>query len=217
MSPEQAPQRKPDKPDPNRRFMVGAVRRDDGTLDTSRAMWMNDPEGRLGRSVDGQPARDIAEADAKFRESLKIPDFVEPGSTEMVTHTLDNAVRMQEHAIEQARASGRPVSAGTEKRLAKARLQRELVDEALKRHDEVRRRTDPSGPIHTTVGKISAADMMDVVDDQLESPWSAQMMDGADPEETMVMIGDQEYSLTDAMSAASDLQVRLSQEGSRVS
>lgn len=105
-------------PDQERRFVAGP-QKPDGSLDTSRAAYIEDPTGNLAKA-----AQENAEIRAKERaQKREIPVDVQSGTAEALFFNLRNTMFDNEDALQKNRGDKQ-----REQTLEKLRLELELLD-----------------------------------------------------------------------------------------
>jgi len=191
-----APKR-PEGERPEHRYVLGAKKNHDGSMDYSRAV-----------SV---PAVETAEMDAKFdvadskkleerKKRLAIPEHVESGTSTMVSVNLSNAIFRNEEVIENAKEQNKAIDERKVKLLESLRLQHTLLGK--------------TGKMYESIGNNSAADMVDRVE-HLIGYYEKLREKGVEKE--LVGIGPYErrVSLNDLLEAAEELKRRLLDEAAR--
>ncbi|MFH0828719.1 MAG: hypothetical protein V1907_00890 [Candidatus Kerfeldbacteria bacterium] len=203
----------------SREVLVGATINPDGSIDKSQAMSWKITGERLEKmkATEEQAKRTRA-------ERLKIPEGVEPGSSEMVWHTLDKAKFLNEEARSKAlrnlsgeykrNAENSPAEKRSEaliKRLGtEMSMMRGMHNPFIQdRLNKTRSEIEASGK------KFSANDMLDFIQREFVDNWQKRQSEG---DETIMMREghfDVSYKTTELLEAARDLQGKLIDEATR--
>jgi len=207
----QAPQ--PVETEEKHRFTVGAKRNPDGTMDYSKAMTMDDPEGKMAQAAEEREQQRKQER----AKRLEIPADVEPGTSEMVLRTLNNAIFINEEVAGKARKENKPTDRRKEELIEKLKMEQSMLDDPaifqrLKR--KILQEAESRGEKLTgdAVGEkmrgLSAVEMSDLIQEFFIDRFEGLKDEG---KETAFM-GAREYPIQDLLKAAHDLQGRLSDE-----
>jgi len=208
-------------PEPNidkPRFAVGAKKNPDGTWDYSRAMEMQDPEGRLAKGVEKMKKHE-KEARAK---QLEIPEHIVPGSAEMAWYTMRNTIIVNEEAMNKARKAGKP-DERREALIKAQKMQQTMFDIAsIKFSQDLIYGGLDSGQSVTAeqarkrAANLTANEMYDLVQKYVIDHYEGLEDEGKNEAYLQEGHFGDNYPIKDLLKAARDLQNRLVDEAARI-
>lgn len=192
------------------RFTIGAKRNPDGRWDYSKAMKMEDPEGSMAKAVEeGEQQRKKERA-----KKLEIPADVQPGTSYMVEHTLQNAIFVNEEALQQSEMGDEPTDSRRAGLVEKLKMEQSMLDDPtlfvkLKRkilqEAEMRGEKLTGDEVGEKMRNFSANEMSDVIQEVFIDLFEELQDEGKET----AFWGRREYPIKDLLQAARELQGRL--------
>ncbi|MDP3771800.1 MAG: hypothetical protein Q8Q94_00280 [bacterium] len=210
------PEQPSEQEKPKSRIFVGAKRNPDGTMDYSKAMTMDDPEGKIARGFEK------AEQDRKLERSkkLEIPADVKAGTSSMVWYNLRNAIFVNEETIEKAKRENKPTDSRKMELIEKLKMERSMLDDhnlSLIVEKKITQDAQSRGEkltdeqVRERMRGFPASEMISFIQEYFIDRYEEFKDKGAE----RGFLGRQDYPMEELLKVAKELQSRLVDESAR--